>query len=106
MSSSKYPIPVERIEQKILLIRGQKVMLDSEIAMFYEVTTSNLNKAVARNIERFPEDFMFQLSAEEFKELKNLLPATGRGGKRSLPYAFTEQGVAMLPTRAGSRPLS
>ncbi|RTL57629.1 MAG: ORF6N domain-containing protein [Sphingobacteriales bacterium] len=84
---------------KIYFIRGQKVMLDKDLAQLYRVTTGNLNLAVKRNIERFPEDFMFQLSDEEFKDLI-LQSATSnksnRGGTRKNPFVFTEQGVAML----------
>ena len=90
-------IPDELIEQKIYLIRGHKVMLDADLAGLYRVTTGNLNLAVRRNQRRFPEDFMFQLSREETQSL--LLQnarAKGRGGRRTPPYAFTEQGVAML----------
>lgn len=88
------------IQSKIYELRGQKVMLDKDLAELYEVTTSNLNKAVKRNIKRFPEDFMFQLTQVEFEELKsNLIFQNGTsnwGGTRKLPYAFTEQGLAML----------
>ena len=97
MPESKLLIPIEQIQQKIFFIRGQKVMLDNDLAEFYQVTTFNLNKAVARNIERFPADFMFQLTADEFKELtKQFGTDSIHGGRRKLPYAFTEQGVAML----------
>jgi len=92
-------IPVERIEKAILLIRGQKVMLDRDLAELYDVTTFNLNKAVKRNHERFPEDFMFQLTKDEVDALRfqsGISKPSGRGGRRYLPYAFTEQGVAML----------
>jgi hypothetical protein len=92
-------IPIERIEKKILLLRGEKVMLDSDLAELYEVTTFNLNKAVKRNLDRFPEDFMFQLREEELKALRfqtGMSKPSGRGGRRYLPYAFTEQGIAML----------
>jgi hypothetical protein len=91
-------IPVERIAQKIYLIRGQKVMLDSDLAELYEVETKVLNQAVRRNIERFPEDFMFQLVPEELENLRSqfVTSSSGYGGRRYLPYAFTEQGVAML----------
>lgn len=95
-------IPIELIENKILLIRGQKVLLDKDLAYLYGIETFNLNKAVKRNLNRFPEDFMFRLSKEEFKNLKfhfgisNLQGGKGWGGTRKLPYAFTEQGVAML----------
>jgi hypothetical protein len=89
-------IPVERIESKIFIFRGQKVMLDRDLAMLYEVTTSNLNKAVKRNIERFSEDFMFKLTKEEFQNLIFHFGTSSWGGVRKMPYAFTEQGVAML----------
>ena len=92
----KAVIPQEVIERKILLIRGQKVMLDRELAKLYGVTTFNLNKAVKRNIDRFPEDFMFQLTSEEHKNLTFQNGISSWGGLRKLPYAFTEQGVAML----------
>jgi hypothetical protein len=90
-------VPVEVIERRIYLIRGQKVMLDQDLAELYGVTTGNLNLAVRRNQLRFPEDFMFQLSAEERASLiLQSARAKGRGGRRTPPYAFTEQGVAML----------
>lgn len=78
------------------MIRGHKVMLDADLAKLYEVTTFNLNKAVKRNWERFPKDFMFQLSRKEAKNLRFQFGISSWGGKRYLPYAFTEQGVAML----------
>lgn len=91
---------LELIQSKIYEIRGQKVMLDKDLAELYQVTTGNLNKAVKRNIKRFPPDFMFQLTEEEFSMLKqNLIFQNGTsnwGGTRKLPYAFTEQGLAML----------
>ena len=91
---------MQLIQSKIYEIRGQKVMLDRDLAELYNVTTSNLNKAVKRNIRRFPDDFMFQLTKAEFDELKtNLIFQNGIsswGGTRKMPYAFTEQGVAML----------
>jgi len=99
-------VPIERIEAKILLIRGQKVMLDRDLAELYGVTTGNLNKAVRRNTERFPEDFMFQLTKEEFDDLIfhfGISKTEGRGGRRYLPYAFTEQGVAMLSSVLNSK---
>ena len=89
-------IPQESIETKIIFVRGKKVMLDRDLAQLYGVTTSNLNKAVRRNIERFPEDFMFQLSKEEFENLKFHFGTSSWGGTRKLPHAFTENGVAML----------
>ncbi len=91
---------LQKIKSKIFEIRGQKVMLDRDLAELYQVSTSNLNKAVKRNIRRFPPDFMFQLSKNEFEELnKHLIFQNGTskwGGTRKLPYAFTEQGLAML----------
>ena len=93
---SKAIIPAERIERRILLIRGQKVMLDAHLAELYEVETKVLNRAVGRNIERFPEDFMFRLSAVEFRNLRFQFGTSSWGGRRYRPHAFTEQGVAML----------
>jgi len=90
-------VPSERIERSILLIRGQKVMLDADLAELYGVETKNLVKAVKRNLERFPEDFMFQLSKEEFDNLRFQFGTSSQwGGRRTPPYAFSEQGVAML----------
>lgn len=89
------------IRNLIYVVRGQKVMLDSDLARLYEVETKNLNKAVKRNIERFPINFMFQLSEEEWKILRFQIGTSNengekRGGRQYLPYVFTEQGVAML----------
>jgi hypothetical protein len=90
-------IPVEVIERKIYLIRGEKVMLSSDLAELYGVEPKVLIQAVKRNIERFPEDFMFQLSNQEFTNLKSQIVTSSWGGiRRANPYAFTEQGVAML----------
>jgi hypothetical protein len=89
-------IPIERIEKSILLIRGQKVILDRDLAFLYQVSTGNLNKAVRRNLERFPEDFMFELTKEEFTNLIFHFGRSSWGGTRKRPRAFTEQGVAML----------
>lgn len=90
-------IPPASIENKIMLIRGQKVMLDSDLAALYGVTTFNLNKAVKRNLNRFPDDFMFRLSREEYQSLRFQFGILKRGQHaKYLPYAFTEQGVAML----------
>ena len=83
-----------KIESLIHEIRGHKVMLDRDLAKLYGVNTGNLNKAVKRNIERFPERYMFQLNSEEYLKFQNGISSWG--GTRSLPYAFTEQGVAML----------
>ena len=90
-------IPIEIIEKKIYLIRNQKVMLSVDIAELYGVETRALNQAVKRNIERFPEDFMFQLNDSEFQNLKSQIVTSSWGGmRRANPYAFTEQGIAML----------
>jgi ORF6N domain len=86
----------EIIISKIYFIRGQKVMLDRDLAEMYNVTTGNLNKAVKRNLKRFPEDFMFQVATEEFKNLIFQNGTSSWGGTRKMPYAFTEQGVSML----------
>jgi hypothetical protein len=92
----KLAIPDEIITSKIYLIRDIKVMLDEDLAELYGVTTGNLNKAVNRNIERFPDDFMFQITKEEYDNLIFQFGTSSWGGRRKLPYAFTEQGVAML----------
>ena len=91
-------IPIERIEQCIHIIREQKVMLDQDLARLYEVETKYLKRAVLRNAERFPEDFMFQLKKEEWNSLRCQFGTSkkGRGGQRYMPFAFTEQGVVML----------
>jgi hypothetical protein len=91
-------IPVERIEHAILLLRGQKVMLDADLAALYGVPTRRLNEQVRRNLARFPADFMFQLSPEEVDALRSQFATSkrGRGGRRYAPLVFTEQGVAML----------
>ena len=91
-------IPDEKIEKAIYLIRGEKVMLDRDLASLYEVETGALNRAVKRNLQRFPQDFMFQLTTEEsdFLRCQIGISKRGRGGRRFLPYVFTEQGVAML----------
>jgi len=124
MTNGKALIPIERIKKAIIYIRGQKVMLDSILAELYGVETGELNRAVKRNVDRFPEDFMFQLTDEEWDALRcqfgiskteedlrchfgtssleedlrsqNVTSGPGKGGRRYLPYVFTEQGVAML----------
>ena len=98
----KEVIPIERIARTILVIRGEKVMLDSDLAALDGVTTGNLNKAVKRNAERFPTDFMFRLDAEEAASLKFQFGISSWGGRRRRPYAFTEQGVAMLSSMLNS----
>jgi hypothetical protein len=89
-------IPVERIEKSILLIRGQKVILDMDLASLYQVQTKQLKRAVRRNINRFPNDFMFELSQKEFENLRCQIGSSSWGGTRYRPMVFTEQGVAML----------
>ncbi|MBV9217331.1 MAG: ORF6N domain-containing protein, partial [Acidobacteria bacterium] len=91
-------VTLDQVERRIYEIRGQKVMLDSELAGLYGVSTKRLNEQVKRNIDRFPDDFSFQLNVEEFEALRSQIATSnlGRGGRRYLPYVFTEQGVAML----------
>jgi len=90
-------VPVEAIERKILLIRGRKVMLDSDLAKLYGVPTFRFNEQVRRNLKRFPEDFMFQLTKDEHRSLISqfAISKIGRGGRRFLPYVFTEHGALM-----------
>ena len=87
-----------KVERRIFLVRGQNIMLDADLAALYRVPTKSLNLAVKRNADRFPEDFMFQLTDDEVAGLRfhSETSKRGRGGRRYLPYAFTEQGVAML----------
>jgi len=97
MSTNNAALPREIIEQKIYLIRGHKVMLSHDLATLYQVETRALVQAIKRNIERFPNDFMFQLNQSEFKILKSQIVISRWGGmRRARPYAFTEQGIAML----------
>ena len=91
-----FPIADDIIMNKIYYIRGQKVMLDSDLASLYKIETKNLNKAVKRNLKRFPLDFMFQMNKREFEILKFQFGTSSWGGARKLPFVFTEQGVAML----------
>jgi hypothetical protein len=92
------------IQSRILTLRKQRVMLDADLAELYGVQTKVLVQAVKRNLVRFPSDFMFQLSSDEFADLKSqtVTSSTGHGGRRTAPYAFTEQGVAMLSSVLGS----
>jgi hypothetical protein len=97
--AGQLPVPEQLIERRIYLIRGQKVMLDNDLAELYQVPTKRLNEAVKRNADRFPEDFMFQLTGEEAEEMNRSQIATGyqkHRDPRFSPYAFTELGVAML----------
>jgi hypothetical protein len=98
-------VPEGKIESKIHVIRGKRVMLDSDLAGLYGVTTGNLNKAVKRNLERFPEDFMIRLSSGEYDSLRFQFGILKRGQHaKYLPYAFTEQGIAMLSSVLNSKP--
>lgn len=98
-------MPIEIIENKIYVIRGHKVMLDSDLANLYEVPTHRLNEAVKRNIERFPDNFMFQLTNEEWETLISQIAISkeGKGGRRFNPYVFTEHGVLMLSNVLNSK---
>jgi phage regulator Rha-like protein len=97
-------IPIERIETRIFTIRNQKVMLDRDLAELYEVDTKLLKRAVRRNIDRFPEDFMFELTKEEYNSLRSHFGALKRGEhSKYLPYAFTELGVSMLSSVLNSK---
>ena len=98
-------VPQEKIASKIYLIRGKKVMLDRDLALLYRVETRTLNQAVKRNLERFPEDFMFRLTKEETKNWISqfVISNKKKKGLRQMPYAFTEQGVAMLSSVLNSR---
>ena len=107
--SKKKHIPIttfvshETIERKIYLIRGKKVMLDSELAELYEVRTNVLSKALSRNLDRFPQDFMFQLSKEEAENLRLQNGASSWGGRRYLPRVFTDYGILMLSSVLNSK---
>lgn len=98
MNATESLVPVEKIERRIFLFRRHKVMLDSDLAEIFGTTTKRLNEQVRRNKERFPEDFMFQLTKEEAASLRSHSATSkqGRGGRRYAPYAFTEHGAVML----------
>jgi hypothetical protein len=97
LSMPKKPqIPIERIQNRILIVRDEKVMLDQDLAELYGVETGQLTRQVRRNLDRFPSDFMFQLTKDEFDALKRQSGSSSWGGRRYRPYVFTEQGVAML----------
>jgi hypothetical protein len=96
-------IPDELVIHKIYLIRNQKVMLDSDLADLYGEETKRINEQVKRNFERFPEDFMFQLTDNEFTNLKSQFATSSWGGRRKLPYVFTEHGVLMLSSVLNSK---
>jgi hypothetical protein len=93
---SKLPVPVQLVERWIYMIRGQKVMLDADLAELYQVPTKRVNEQVQRNSGRFPKDFMFRLKESEAQNLRSQIATSSWGGRRNLPYAFTEHGVAML----------
>src|SRR3990167_1311337 len=107
MASQRGGAPTDRIRQAILLVRGQRVMLDADLAALYDVPTGALVQAVQRNLSRFPEDFIFRLTPDEATALRSQSVISsarpGRGGRRYNPYAFTERGVAMLSTVLRSR---
>ena len=96
MATKQSIVSTERIEKSILLIRGQKVLLDRDLATLYGVETKVLNQAVTRNLKRFPDDFMFRFTRQELRNLKSQFVTSSWGGTRKLPRAFTEQGVAKL----------
>ena len=100
LTTKSLSVSVQLIERRIYLIRGQKVMIDFDLAELYGVSTSRLNEQVARNRKRFPSDFMFRLTKEEAEALRSqiAISSSGHGGRRYMPRAFTEQGVAMLST--------
>jgi hypothetical protein len=93
---SNLPVPVKLVERRIYMIRGQKVMLDADLAELYQVPTKRVNEQVQRNPGRFPKDVMFRLTKAEARNLRSQIATSSWGGRRSLPYAFTEHGVAML----------
>jgi hypothetical protein len=103
--TEQLPVPMEPIERRIYLVRGQRVMLDAHLAELYQVETRVLIQAVKRNLDRFPEDFMLRLVEDEYASLRSqiVISNTGRGGRRYLPYAFTEHGVAMLSSVLNSK---
>ena len=100
LTNKSLTVSIQLIERRIYLIRGQKVMIDVDLAELYGVPTHRLNERVKRNSKRFPDDFMFQLTKLEAEALRSQIAISkiGRGGRRTLPYVFTEQGVAMLST--------
>ena len=103
MKKDKSLAPVDLIQEKIAIIRGERVMLDYDLADLYGVETKQLKRAVRRNIERFPADFMFELTRMEFDDLRSQFGTSSWGGTRYMPMAFTEQGVAMLSSVLNSR---
>jgi len=100
---ARLPVPMGLIERRIYLARGQKVMIDRDLAGLYRVETKILNRAVKRNGTRFPDDFMFQLTAEETEDLRCQIGTSSWGGRRYLPYVFTEHGAVMLASVLNSK---
>ena len=98
MNENNAVLNIDDIQCKIYTLRGVQIMFDEDLAMLYCVETKILNQAVKRNIDRFPKEFMFQLTEKEIKILRSQIVTSSWGGRRSNPYAFTEQGVAMLST--------
>ena len=94
---------LQRIKSLIFEVRGQQIMLDNDLARIYQVETKRLNEAVKRNIDRFPPEFMFQLNKEEYENLKSQFATSSWGGRRKLPFAFTEHGVVMLSSILNSK---
>lgn len=103
MNKKSSQLSVANISSKILWIRSEKILLDRELALLYGVEVKVMNQSVRRNIERFPSDFMFQLSKKEFQNLKSQFVTSSWGGIRKMPLAFTEQGVAMLSSILNSK---
>jgi phage regulator Rha-like protein len=101
--TKRLSVSTESIERRICMIRGEKVMLDADLAVLYQVETKTLNRAVRRNLSRFPDDFMFQLTTEELEILRCQIGTSSWGGRRYQPYAFTEHGVAMLSSVLNSK---
>lgn len=102
-TTSKAIVPLERIEPRIYFLRGFKVMIDSDLASLYQVPTKVLNQGVKRNLDRFPDDFMFQLTPEEVLERRSQIVTASFRNTKALPYVFTEHGVAMLSSVLGSK---
>jgi len=104
IKSTDSTLAIEALERRIHLVRGHRVMLDADLAELYDVQTKVLVQAVKRNLTRFPKDFMFQLTGEEWADLRSqsVTSSSGHGGRRTAPYVFTEQGVAMLSSVLGS----
>lgn len=103
MKQNNSLVPTEIVISKIFLVRGKKIMLDKDLAELYGVETKSFTRSIKRNSERFPSDFMFQLNKNEFENLRNQFGTSSWGGRRYLPYVFTEQGVAMLSSVLNSQ---